>query len=451
MSALIVSVLVLGMFAVFAPHSPAATAQPSGKTVVFVTGYGIGTNSLTEIETWLTGLGATVRIVTVVNDSALAGADALIFAGPYGPEGEEGLNATNAPGVFSAIWNWWNSTAGGQGGGKFLWVGSDSDYGGGDWIAGNTSYILETVGSALRHEPTSVEDPVSNCGGGAYRVVANVTESVDPDGAQITNTITHGALFHGPTLCYGINGTGHAVALHNNSIPGVFNIMYTTPNGVIVDGNPLIPPITVSDSQTGSFVMMAGEKDIGYFGNNRVIASGASPYGDYEPMWSDSYYGVGMNGSVLVKQAILWGLEATSVTVPGPPSTPTLVAPSTVADGMIQVNWTAATDDTGIIRYTVVMSNSSTFAIAVIAVNVSGSTLTHTFDVTGFGEGTYYFRVRATDLDENRGEWSNMASTTYTIPLPPPPPPIPGFPFEAILLGLAAIIVPVIVIRRRRK
>ncbi len=451
MSALIVSVLVLGMVAVFSPHAPAAAADPSGKVVVFVTGYGIGSNSLTEIQTWLTGLGATVRVVTDVNDSALAGADAVIFGGPYGSVGEEGFNATNAPVVFDAIWDWWNGTAGGQGGGKFLWMGSDSDYGGGDWISANTSKILETVGSALRHEPTSVEDPVSNCGGGAYRVVANVTESVDPDGVQITTGVTHGALFHGPTLIYGFNGT-HNVALHNNSIANVFNIMYTTGTGVIVDQNPTVPPYTVSDSQTGNFVMMAGEKDIGYFSNNRIIATGASPYGDYEPMWTDSYLGTEMNGSVVVKQAILWGLEAVSVTVPGPPSTPTLVGPSAVEDGMIQVNWTAATDDTSILRYQVAISNSSTFTTDIDLVNVSSSTLTHTFDVSGISEGTYYTRVRAIDSEENAGDWSNTVTTTYTIPtIPPPPPAIPGFPFEAIILGLAAIIVPVVVIRRRRK
>lgn len=446
MSALIATVLVFGMFAVFTPQAP---ADPSGKVVVFVTGYGIGTNGLSEIQTWLEGLGATVRIATVLNATVLSGADALILAGPYGPAtGIEEFNATNAPGFFQTIWNWWNGTAGGVGGGKFLWVGSDSDYGGRDWIAGNASLVLETVGSHLRHEPTSIEDPISNCQA-SYRVVPNVTVTTG-DAATITAGITHGALFHGPTLLYGVNGTGHDVALHNNSIPGVFNILLTNDTGVVVDGNPLIPPLTVTDAQIGNFVMMAGEKDIGYFSNNRVIATGASPYGDYEPMWTDTYYSTYMNGSTLVKQAILWGLEATSVIVPGPPSTPILVGPSEVYDGLIQVNWTGAIDDTGILRYTVVMSNSSTFAIAVIAVNVSGMTHTHTFDVTGFGAGTYYFHVRAVDTEENAGEWSNMVSTTYTIIIPPPPP-IPGFPFEAIILGLAAIIVPVIVIRRRRK
>ncbi len=307
---------------------------------------------------------------------------------------------------------------------------------------------METVGSALRFEPTSVEDPVSNAAA-SYRVVANVTETVDPDGAQITSGITHGALFHGPTLMYGINGTGHAVALHNNSIPGVFNIMYTNSTGVIVDNNPLVPPLTVSDSQTGNFVMMAGEKDIGYFNNSRVIGSGASPYGDYEPMWQTLYYGTNMNGSTLVKQAILWGLEATPVVVPGPPSIPTLSGPSSINDGTIELSWTASTDDSAVDHYQVQVSNASNFGT--ILIDINKTTLSHTADVTTYGEGMYYSRVQAFDDLDNPSGWSNVITTDYSIATTPPPPPIPGFPFEAIFLALAAVIVPVLIIRRRRK
>lgn len=451
MSALFIAVLAFGFAAMFTVPPGLVAADPSGKTVLFCSAYGMGEDALDEIKPWLEGLGATVIIARGgLNATILTGVDALILAGFYGGAGEEALNATNGPVLLTTISNWWTSTTGGIGGGKFLWIGSDSDYGSGDWIAGNTSLILETVGSALRHEPTSVEDPVSNCGGGAYRVVANVTESVDPDGAQITNTITHGALFHGPTLCYGVNSTGHDVALHNNTIANVFNIMYTTTNGVIVDANPLIPPLTVSDSQTGSFVMMAGEKDLGAYSNNRIIASGASCYGDYEPMWTDSYYGVGMNGSVLVKQAILWGLEPVGVVIPGPPSIPTLTAlPLITLDGMVNLSWTESLDEGSITHYQYQVSDSSGFSSIIATVNTSTPVLTIIADISAQPAGDYYFRVRAFDNDDNPSGWSNVATVAWTGTTPPLP--IPGFPFAAIFLALAFALIPILIIRRRRK
>jgi hypothetical protein len=448
--------LVLGFAAaVYAPQAPVAEAQASGKIVVFVTGYGAGTLLLSNITTWLEGLGATVRIATTLNDTILAGADALIFGSPYGPvSGISELSPANSPALLQTIWDWWNGTTNYKGGGKFLWMGSDSDYQGRDWISMNSSKILETVGSHIRYEPCEITDPFTNCGA-SYRPVANVTESVDPDGAWITTGVTHGALIHGPTLLYGVNGTGHDVGLHNNTIPGVFNILYTNYTAEINESNPTIPAHTVVQGQTalqyGNFVAMAGEKDIGYWGNSRIIATGASPYGDYQPMYTDEYYGVTLDGPTVVKRAILWGLNTTAVTVPGPPTAPTLSGPVNTTDGQIQLTWTAADDDSGIIRYTLAVSNSSTFAIAVIGFNYSGSTLTATIDVSSFGPGTYWFHIRAADLDENPGPWSNAVSVEYILQIPTPPPPIPGFPFEAIILGLAAIIVPVVVIRRRRK
>lgn len=447
LSALFIAVLAFGFAATLTAPRAHVDAQPAGKTIVFTTAYGMGALLLDEIETWLTGLGHTVRIAAGgINASILSGADALILAGPYGPvAGIEEFNATNAPAFFDAIWDWFNGTAGGLGGGKFLWIGGDSDYGGRDWINMNMSLALETVESALRIDLTSVEDPVSNCGGQPYRVVANITETTDPDGAQITTGITHGALFHGPAPVYGINGTGHAVPLHNNTIANVFNIMYTTATGYITEGNPLIPALAHSDGSVGSWVMMAGEKNVGHWGNSRVIASGASAYGDYQPLWTNVYYGVNMNGSTLVKQAILWGLEATPTIIPGPPSTPVLSGPSSTSDGVVELTWTASTDDSAVDHYQVQASDASDFSNLLIDANVT--TTSYTAIVSLYPAGNYYFRVRAFDDEDNPSGWSNTITTSWAGL----PGGIPGFPFEAILLALAFALIPVLIIRRRRK
>jgi hypothetical protein len=40
-----------------------------------------------------------------------------------------------------------------------------------------------------------------------------------------------------------------------------------------------------------------------------IAVSGASPYGDYQPMYTGEYYGFELDGYNLVKNAIEWGLN----------------------------------------------------------------------------------------------------------------------------------------------
>jgi hypothetical protein len=301
---------------VFAAPTTATPVQ-GGKTILFITGYGMGM-PWTNITSWLTGQGYTVKNATTINSTVLAGVDALILCSPYGAAGKVGFNVTNGPAIRSTITSWFNT------GSKFLWVSGDSDYYdgvNGDWIALNASAILQAVGSNLRLEPLSVEDPYSNCAS-AYRVAANVTCTAG-DAATITAGVAKPVLFHGPTCVYGVDAAGTPVALENVTVANVFNIMRTGGSGHILDAEPTHGGVVHVAGRYGSWVMMAGQKYAGPLGNSKVIASGASPYADYQCMYSNSYKGVALNGSVLCQNAYKWGLTVETLpTLPPIPGFP---------------------------------------------------------------------------------------------------------------------------------
>ena len=50
--------------------------------------------------------------------------------------------------------------------------------------------------------------------------------------------------------------------------------------------------------------VMSGDDDSGV-----LVVAGASPYGDYQPMSTDEYYGVPLEGMALVSQTIDWGMK----------------------------------------------------------------------------------------------------------------------------------------------
>jgi len=160
-----------------------------------------------------------------------------------------------------------------------------------------------------------VQDSKSNCGS-AYRVAANITETAG-DAALITAGVAKPVLFHGPTCLYGVDpATGAPVALETAVIPNVFNIMRCGGSGQYYEQDTHYTGVVHHDGDYGKWVMMAGQKYAGPLANNKVIASGGSPYGDYQPLWVSVYYAKQLDGQTLVKNAILWGLN---VEVQAPP------------------------------------------------------------------------------------------------------------------------------------
>jgi hypothetical protein len=233
-----------------------------------------------------------------INTTVLTDAVAFIAGSIYGA-GNGYLAAE-----VTAIADWYNA------GRKFMWIGYDSDYtsapDAGQWNNNNMTLILDAVGSHIYGEPTAVEDPVSNAGA-AYRPVANTT-STDPFVADIVNGVT-AVLMHGPTCLYWADGnsTLTPTAMENATFTNVYPLLYYGANATISDGD-LIEPLAHTNGQQGSFVAAALEINAGMAHTGNLIVSGASPYGDYRPMYAD-YYNVPLDGYNLVLNGIDFGIS----------------------------------------------------------------------------------------------------------------------------------------------
>ena len=262
--------------------------------VVVVTAHNEGDPTAQGFKDNLTAWGFTVvEADTEINSSILEGAQILMMGSPY-----FGANYTSAE--IQAVVNWFNE------GGKTIWVAGDSDYeeAGGKYFSNNTNWVLEAIGSHLRVEPASVEDPESNAGA-SYRVVANVTNTEDEVTAPLVENVSK-VLCHGPTFLYGVLDDGTPVALENTTIENVHWVLKTSPAGVVVENDPTKTAVAHEVDQVGSFVVVAIEMYAGPKGNNKIIVSGAAPYGDYRPLITPEYHDVQLDGIQFMHNMMNW-------------------------------------------------------------------------------------------------------------------------------------------------
>ncbi|MFW9847733.1 MAG: hypothetical protein ACFFF4_01250 [Candidatus Thorarchaeota archaeon] len=219
---------------------------------------------------------------------------------------------------INVIADWFN------GGRKFLWVGSDNDFLG-TAINDNMSLILESVSSHVYPENLQVDDLVYTCEPGfGYRMY---TPLVGND-SYIENIVdgVENVLMHGPTILYGSDAINPApglnpVSLETDTIQNVFPLLYYSSVSYILTA--LDPNLYAHEvGEIGPFVACTLEMDAGESGKGVLIVSGASPYGDYAPMYQESYYSAdGLDGHIFVKQAIQFGIEK-ALEYPGPFSFP---------------------------------------------------------------------------------------------------------------------------------
>ena len=193
--------------------------------------------------------------------SDLTGADMLIMI-----QADSSLDYTDDE--LAAVKSWFD------GGGKAVWVAADSDYGNDGLRQATANSALEYLGSAMRFEDSSTEDPVSN-GGAPYRVLA-VSDNVDPEFAHLVSGVERG-LIHGPGIIIGYVG-GEYVALETDAPEGVYIILTTTEFGMVVDNSEPSPEVHEAGAE-GSFPVMAMEVD--YDSGNILIATGDAPFGQY--------------------------------------------------------------------------------------------------------------------------------------------------------------------------
>ncbi|MFQ6089226.1 MAG: hypothetical protein ACE5K0_10035 [Candidatus Methanofastidiosia archaeon] len=241
--------------------------------------------SLEKLKNELEAGGYSVQMAdSEITSSVLSGAQMLFVPAIWTPYTTQELNAVKT---------WLDE------GGKAIWVATDSDYGGHDEPSTNANVLLGHIGSSLRVEPTSVEDPEVN-DGKPYRVMANAP---NPD-TELTANVKH-VVFHGPTCLFGVK-EGNPVALETESLENVVWVMKTSPNGVITDAS-LEMPKAHENGQKGSFVMMAVEMYAGAAGSSKIVVSGEAIFTTYKNMFdTESEHGQPVQGEFLVKNTIAW-------------------------------------------------------------------------------------------------------------------------------------------------
>lgn len=195
----------------------------------------------------------------------LSGADMLIMS-------KSDSAAEYTADELNAIASWFSQ------GGKTLWVAADSDYGTDHLRQYTCNAVLEKVGSKLRIDDCSAEDATSNAAAG-YRVLG-VSANVDPMFGFIVTGVER-ALFHGPGVVAGLDN-GVWVDLSKDTIENVYVIMTTSDDGLVVDNSEPAPNVMEAGAE-GNFPLMVFQVD--WAKKNLIIATGESPYDQYEGMY----------------------------------------------------------------------------------------------------------------------------------------------------------------------
>jgi hypothetical protein len=207
---------------------------------------------------------------------------------------------------ITAIADWFHQ------GDRFLWVAYDSDYPapGGPFINGNSTLVLEAVGSHVYGEHTHIWDLDMNCGEG-YRPIANVTSN-DPFVADIVRDID-AVLMHGATCLYGSDSdtpdsVTNPVVFANTTIGNVTPFLYYSPTAFIADQDTLMP-LAHNNGDNESLVACTIEINAGLNRTGVIVVSGSAPYGSYCPMSADHYYNWTLDGYQMILQAIEFGMN----------------------------------------------------------------------------------------------------------------------------------------------
>jgi hypothetical protein len=294
-----------------------------------------------------------------------------------------------APEEMEAIKTWLQS------GNKVLYIAGDSDYGGGPNTIDAVNKLLEYIGSKLRLEQASVYTPYPDVRTYVYKGVEYPTNAkayyrvlafVEPDPMpefytyMIDEGITKPILMHGPTCVIWVDEYGNYKDPVNETFPGLIRLVWFR-RAYIGDNNPPPPYVyNILDYGQGgpkddsSFVAYATEYLFNY--NSLITVSGESLYGDYEPAWSSSYYGVALDGPKFVTNLIRWWVKIITV---GPllPKTVTVTVLQTVTQIVTETK-TVPTTQTVTVEKTVTQTATSTTTITQLVTATTMQTVVST-------------------------------------------------------------------------
>ena len=191
---------------------------------------------------------------------------------------------------------------------RAIWVAADSDYPaqGSETAQQAVNMILEALGASLRLDYVSIEDHESNALK-PYRVLAFIKP--DPE-VSVLGYACERVLFHGPGGISWVDeaGTWHKLTRENKP-KNAYVVAITSSKGLVAEHQAEPKGITgkaYTPGEEGVFTVMAVELIEVKKGYGRVIVSGESPYGGYQPLTTWMYYGFRISGPQFVRNVILW-------------------------------------------------------------------------------------------------------------------------------------------------
>jgi hypothetical protein len=312
--------LILGLFILallVLPTMPISNSQQTGRTIRIAVDL-----AHDESDKYLSYIQGNITSVTVdgvtysvewiniakgqtITSDLLAGVDILLIGQP---------TVSFAPEEMDAIKSWLLK------GNKALYIAGDSDYGGGPASIDAVNSLLTYLGSKLRLEHAGVYTYVNDtytykgvsqptAAAAYYRVLA----FVEPDPVLYTSIVDEGItkpiLMHGPTCVIWYDGEKYRDPV-NETYPGLIRLVWFR-RAYIGDNKPPAPylytPLLYGEGTYNSFVGYAAE----YYAdlNSIITVAGESLYGDYEPAWASSYYGVALDGPKFVTNLVKWWVK----------------------------------------------------------------------------------------------------------------------------------------------
>jgi hypothetical protein len=275
-----------------------------------------GQRLLNWLEGNLTAQGYIVVELTQITPDTLRDLDALVIGKMYNEQ--SGFSQAEV----DAIAEWFKQ------GGKFLWVGADSDYTEPYLNPEDTSFkskepnkILAAIGSSIRIDHMSVEDPENNAGAG-YRVVANRSAGGINDSGKAA-AITQGVdriLFHGPAGLAGYKD-GQFVPFEDVLDSNVFWLARTGPKGTVVSHDGVLPEAYEVGYEGRLYLAAAEEievyRDLFTVKYSKVVVTSESLTGDRN-VFNTQYHGISLQGPTFVLNVFKWGLaERTEANMTG--------------------------------------------------------------------------------------------------------------------------------------
>lgn len=239
----------------------------------------------------------TWKVITgKIDESTLKGVDILLLGQP---------TVAFAPDEIEAIKAWLAK------GNKVLYVGGDSDYGPGGKTITQLNDFLAAIGTKLRLEHAGVYSDYPEMTAKAYYRMLTFVEPDNYPGLRtdlVKRDITLPVLMHGPGCVIWVDAQGKYRDPVKETFPGLIRLVWAR-KSYIADNTaptPYLYDLMSYGKGTGdhSFVMYAAE----YWPDKNVliVVASESLYGDYEPAWASTYYGVALDGPTFVTNLLRW-------------------------------------------------------------------------------------------------------------------------------------------------